>query len=345
MDGYLRLSPRERKTCLEVYRADRFVRRALVLLLLDHQQSYRDIVASAFVSPTLVNAVKRDYAAGGVERVLGQQRWACVVAYWLILVTRWLVGHTPRDFGFFRSRWSCALLALLLWEQHRVRLGPETVRRGLHRLGFVWRRPRPVVGPHDPEYERKIRKIQRLLRSLPGDETAVFQDEVDVHLNPKIGSCWMPCGEQAEVVTPGNNDKVHIAGSLHWRTGTLLLSAPGRQRNAALFVAHLDDLCRRLRGYRIIHVVCDNARFHDCRAVRACLERHAGRIVLHYLPKYAPETNPIERIWWHLHETITRNHRCQSLPELLDEVYAWAQTQPCFFMQTASFRNTYRLAA
>ena len=22
--------------------------------------------------------------------------------------------------------------------------------------------------------------------------TAVFQDEVDIHLNPKIGSCWMP---------------------------------------------------------------------------------------------------------------------------------------------------------
>jgi len=29
-----------------------------------------------------MNAVKRDYAAGGVERVLGQQR-PCVVAYWL----------------------------------------------------------------------------------------------------------------------------------------------------------------------------------------------------------------------------------------------------------------------
>jgi transposase len=28
--------------------------------------------------------------------------------------------------------------------------------------------------------------------------------------------------------------------------------------------------------------------------------------VIHYLPKYAPETNPIERLWWHLHEAIPR---------------------------------------
>jgi len=73
-------------------------------------------------------------------------------------------------------------------------------------------------------------------------------------------------------------------------------------------------------------VICDNARFHDCRAVRQYLAKWAGRIELHYLPKYAPETNPIERVWWHLHETITRNHRCSSINELVAEVYAWAET-------------------
>ncbi len=345
MDGYLRLSARQRKACLAVYRRDRLVRRALVLVLLADGRSYRDICTWAMVSPTLVAAVKHDFAVGGVDRVLEREEPSCRIAYWLILAARLLLGQTPRDFGYFRSRWSCALLALVLWERHGLSLSPETVRRGLHAVGFVWRRPRPIVGPRDPERECKIRRLQRLLRHLPADETVVFQDEVDVHLNPKIGSCWMLVGEQAQVATPGNNQKAHIAGSLHWRTGRLLLSPCGPRRNAELFVAHLNDLCRRLRGYRIIHVICDNARFHDCHAVRACLDGHAGRVVLHYLPKYAPETNPIERIWWHLHETITRNHRCQSLAELLEEVYQWAAVQPTFFDQTAYFRNTYPLAA
>jgi transposase len=345
MDGYLQLSANERKTCFASYRGARTARRALILVFLADGRSYRDIGMATLASPSLVRAVKRDFAAGGLDRVLGREVRPVTVAQWLIVVVRWLLQGTPRDFGFFRARWSCGLLALLLWEQHNLRLSPETIRRGLHRKEFVWRRPRPVVGPRDPEHAAKLRQIRRLLGSLPADETAVFEDEVDVHLNPKIGSCWMPRGQQTEVTTPGNNEKRHLAGSLHWRTGRLLLSAPGRRRNATLFLAHLEDLRCRLRAYRVIHVICDNARFHDCRLVRDYLTQHGNRIILHYLPKYAPETNPIERVWWHLHETITRNHRCRSIDELLHEVYTWADAQETFYLQTASFRDTYAIAA
>ena len=344
MDGILRLSAKERKTCLKTYRAANPGRRALILLLLDQGRSYREITAAMLASPTMIRAVKKDWEAGGVACVLGTQEQPFAVAWWLIVVVRWLLHKTPQDFGFFRTRWSCALLALLLWEQERIRISAETVRRGMRRMEFVWRRPRPVIGLHDPDHNVKLRRIRRLIASLPADETAVFQDEVDINLNPKIGACWMVCGEQAEVVTPGNNEKRYLAGSLHWRTGQLLLSAPSRRRDAELFVAHLNDLRRRLRGYRVIHVVCDNARFHDCRKVQAFLARHPGRIVLHFLPKYAPETNPIERVWWHLHDTLTRNHRCRSIENLLDEVYAWTDQQN-FYLQTASFRKLYRLAA
>jgi transposase len=345
MDGSIRLSAKERKACLKLYRSARAARRALVLLLLADQRSYRQIRTATLASPTLIADVKREFRSGGMARVLQAERRETLVAYWLIVVMRWLLSFTPRDFGFFRSRWSCELLALMLREREQIRLSPETVRRGLHRMEFVWRRPRPIVGPHDPDHDIKLRQLQRFIARLPSDQTVVFQDEVDVHLNPKIGSCWMVRGEQAEVVTPGNNEKRHLAGSLHWRTGRLLLSAPARRRNAALFVAHLDDLRRQLRGYRVIHVVCDNAKFHDCRAVREFLARHPGRIVLHFLPKYAPETNPIERIWWHLHETITRNHRCRTIDELLTQVYEWADVQSNFYRQTISFRTTYKLAA
>jgi putative transposase len=345
MDGHLQLSARERKTCLKTYRGARTARRALVTLLLAEGLSYRQIGAIAFASPTLIRTVKRDFAGGGLDRVLGSETPVTTVTQWLLVVVRWLLRFTPQDFGFFRSRWSCALLAALLWEHKRLRISPETVRRGLHRMEFVWRRPRPVVGPRDSEHEAKQRGIQRLLAHLPRHETAVFQDEVDVHLNPQIGSCWMRRGEQAEVVTPGTNQKCHVAGSLHWRTGRLLLSVPGWQRNAVLFLRHLDDLRERLRCYTKIHVICDNASFHNCRAVDDYLALWGHRIELHYLPRYAPETNPIERVWWHLRETITRNHRCQSLDELLCQTYEWAEANPNFLKQTISFRKIYKLAA
>lgn len=108
-------------------------------------------------------------------------------------------------------------------------------------------------------------------------------------------------------------------------------------RSAALFLRHLEDLRRRLLCYRKIHVICDNAQSHTCRAVQKYLQRWGQRIVLHYLPTYAPDMNPIERIWWHLHEEITRCHRCQDMEELLDLVFAWLQKQERFVVEDALY--------
>jgi transposase len=343
MDGSICLTLQERKVLLRVCRSGdtRLSRRANVLLLLHDGWSYRQVRAALYVSNDLIADSVTRYRRGGLDQVLEDRAASGIAPGWVALVTKWLQRKTPQDFGYFRQRWTCGMLAEVLAWETGIRLSEETVRRAVRRAGFVWRRPRPIVGPTDPLYDEKLGRIRRLLARLPGDETAVFQDEVDVHLNPKIGSCWMLRGQQAEVVTPGNNEKRYVAGSLHWRTGTLLASPPGRQRNAQLFLAHLDDLRHRLRCYRRIHVICDNARFHDCWAVREYLEKWGDRIVLHFLPKYAPETNPIERVWWHLHETITRNHRFQTMDQLLDEVYEWIETEQAFMVET----SLYALAA
>jgi transposase len=335
MDGSILLTATERKTLLRAYRSGppKVMRRAQIIILLSDGWSVRDVRLVTFASFDLIADCVRRFRAGGPAAVAGTDRPAEIMPAWLARVARWLTSATPEDFGYFRRRWSCETLAEVLAWEAGVHKSAETVRRGLHRLGFVWRRPRPVVGPVDPERDEKLRAIRRLLAELPADEVAVFQDEVDVHLNPKVGSCWMPKGRQAEVRTPGNNEKRHLAGSLVWRTGTLIVSPPGRRRNAELFVAHLDDLRRRMRGYRKVHVICDNASFHGSRLVREYLAEWGHRIVLHYLPKYAPETNPIERVWWQLHETLTRNHRCATIDELVADVFAWINTDRCFYSQ------------
>ncbi len=334
MDGSIRLPATERNALLQAYRTGPVAvsRRAHIVLLLDDGLTYREVRQVTYASFDLIREAAGRYRSGGVDAVVGPSRRAAEVpAPWLLRVAHWLLTATPEDFGYFRRRWSCETLAEVLAWETGTRKSAETVRRGLKRLGFVWRRPRPVVGPVDPHYAEKLQGIKDLLTSMADDETAVFQDEVDIHLNPKIGCCWMPRGEQAEVPTPGNNDKRHLAGSLVWRTGTLIISPAGRRRNAELFVAHLDDLRCRLRAYRRIHVICDNAAFHRCRLVQEYLAQWGHRIVLHFLPKYAPQTNPIERVWWQLHETLTRNHCCSTIDKLLQEVYEWINTDRCFY--------------
>jgi len=85
---------------------------------------------------------------------------------------------------------------------------------------------------------------------------------------------------------------------------------------------------RRLRRYRHIH---------DCRLVREFLAKWGHRISLHFLPKYAPQTNSIERVWWHAHEEITSNHRCTTIAELLDLVFDWFGYKKRFQIETSLY--------
>jgi putative transposase len=324
------LSDRERYTLLDYYRRhpDPAVRlRAHIILLLAHGYAWALIAALLFTSTQTIARWQQRFADGRAAGLLGRARGrpGGEAARWAGRAVAWVIRLTPRAFGLYRSRWSCATVALLLWQEHRVRASRETVRRWLRGHELVWRRPRPVLGPQDPRREEILAELRRQMAGTPDDETWVFTDEVDVNLNPPIGPMWMRRGQQAEVVTPGDNEKRYLAGSQHWRTGTVLVTAgdPGQGRNADLFVRHLEDLRHRLRRYRVIHVLCDNARAHNCSKVARYLGEHEGRLVVHYLPKRAPECNPIERVWWHLHDEITRDHRCGTLPELLELVLGW----------------------
>jgi putative transposase len=314
--------------------------RAHIILLLADGLSWSVITAVLFCSSRTVARWQERFRQGRVPALLGHTRGAPVRLgqRWTDLVVEWVERHRPRDFGFIRSRWCCALLALLLQRDYALDVGRETIRRWLHREGLVWRRPRPVLDRTDPQKEAILQELRVLLRDLPEDETVVFQDEVDINLNPDIGCMWMVRGHQAQVVTPGDNDKCYLAGSLHWRTG-VLFTTEGPKRDADLFVRHLHELRRKLRRYRKIHVICDNAKFHwNCWAVWEFVAKYGERVVLHFLPKYAPECNPVERVWWHLREAITRNHSCQDLSELIEQVLGWLTQRKAFPVEDKVYR-------
>ena len=89
-------------------------------------------------------------------------------------------------------------------------------------------------------------------------------------------------------------------------------------------------------------MICDNARFHKIegsRLVRQYMKEHGERIVLHYLPAYSPQDNPIERVWWHLHEQITRNHQCECIDELIKLTMTWLEERGAFKIEGAMYER------
>jgi transposase len=67
---------------------------------------------------------------------------------------RSLLTCSPQELGYPATDWTVPLLQQELEPELGQRPSDDTVRRGLHQLGYVWKRPRYVLAP-DPEREKK----------------------------------------------------------------------------------------------------------------------------------------------------------------------------------------------
>jgi putative transposase len=160
-------------------------------------------------------------------------------------VERLLEEDSPTSHGWLRSRWSCKLIALQLLRECAASASRETLRRALHRLGFRWRRPRPVPPEKDSEehIEQKRARLEDVLQMTEQEAGSFFQDETKLETNPKVGFCWMRKGEQKLLPTPGTNRKVWISGALNFKTGRFHWVSGGR-KDGELFIGLLDKLRR-----------------------------------------------------------------------------------------------------
>lgn len=232
-----------------------------------------------------------------------------------------VVRSNPQDHGWRRPTWTRELLVETMARKTGVRIHVGTMSRALALIQARRGKPRPRVKCpwHPAAKTRRLNKIARLLASLPRNEVALYEDEVDIHLNPKIGLDWMGLGQQKEVMTPGQNEKRYLAGALDVRTGQLHW-VEGETKDAWLFMDLLKALTIVYAHVRVIHVILDNYRIHSSHVIGIALTHFARRVRLHFLPPYCPDDNRIERVWQDLHANVTRNHQCPGMIELMREV-------------------------
>jgi transposase len=232
-----------------------------------------------------------------------------------------ILAGSPQDHGYLRPTWTQELLIRVLAERTGIHVSVTTMSRLLKRHRVRLGRPKPIVGCPWPNARktRRLREIKRLIKNVSRGEVVVYVDEVDIHLNPKIGLDWMLPGQQRTVLTPGQNEKRYLAGALNARTGELTW-VEGERKNSLLFLQLLYRLVTQTyRNARRIHVILDNYGIHDSLQVRLALESLEGRVTFLFLPPYCPDDNPIERIWQDLHANVTRNHKCRTMKELMEQ--------------------------
>ena len=231
-----------------------------------------------------------------------------------------LLGASPRAFGWCRTRWSCASLAIQLQANRGIQASADTIRRWLHEIGWVWKRAKLAAKDDDPHRVSKLARIRWIFEHLGPKQLLLFADELDIHLLPKVGYEWMEKGSQLEVMTPGTNEKNYLAGALDILTGRMLHCVWFR-KTSGLFINLLRviDSTYSARDYTQIFVVVDNYKIHKAKVVEQWFKAHP-RFELVYLPTYCPKANPIERAFGDVHDKCTRNHKRKRLRNLVDDV-------------------------
>jgi transposase len=292
-----------------------------IVLLLALHYSPSEIAAVLLCARSTVYRAARDWQAGDFSRTeVTGERWPPCFPASVRRSLLALLQKTPATYGWCRTRWSCATLALQLQAQRGICVSAETVRRCLHALDWVWKRAKLVAKDSDPERASKLARIRGVYEQLGHREVLLFADELDLHLLPKVGAQWMPKASQVEVMTPGKNERRYLAGALDLRTGRVHHCLWFSKR-AGLFLDLLDLLDQAYPAQRFhrIYIVADNSKIHKAATVQRWLRQHP-RFVLLFLPTYCPRANPIERCFGDLHDKVTRNHRRKRMRNLVADV-------------------------
>ena len=296
-----------------------------LLLLCAAGRTPSEVATVLFCSRSSVYRIVRAYQAGTLhfdeasERAT-QQRQLRLLTPSLKRSVQALLKTTPRAYGWCRTRWSCATLAVEVQVRRGIRVSAETMRHWLHELGWEWKRAKVAAKDDDPQRVEKLARIRLAFEQLRAGMALFFADELDINLLPKVGYQWMPKGEQVEVMTPGTNEKRYLAGALDLTTGTITHCVWYRKQTG-LFLDLLETLDRTHPAPLFSHltVVADNAKIHHAEKVQKWLAAHPRFEVL-YLPTYCPRANPIERAFGDVHDKCTRNHTRKRMWHLVQDV-------------------------
>ena len=298
----------------------RLVKRTLAVVWLLRGRCVSTVSEILLVARSSVYRWAHWFEDEGIQGLLRSRggRTAQTVTEQMLRTLEELLDDTPQRYGYLRTTWSSELLALALQEYHNIEIHASTVRRALHRTEFWWRRARPTLCIGDPKKTEKLQAIQDALDNNDPYTEVLFVDEADIDLNPRIGFAWSRRGHQCAVPTPGKNKKHYVAGALHAHSGRLVWVEHER-KNTRLFIKLLAALHRQYRRARRIVLILDNYIIHKTELVSQWLAIHPTFQLL-FQPVYYPWVNQIERLWKTMHDTVTRNHRCNTLFELCQDI-------------------------
>ena len=186
-------------------------------------------------------------------------------------------------------------IARWVGEQFGVHYSESGMTALLHRLGYVYKKPKLVPGKANRAAQEAHLEDYKKLKENRGEHDPIyFMDAVHPQHNPALAYGWIKRGEERQVPSNTGRRRVNINGVIDLETFAPIVRFD-ETINAASTMALFRQIEQANPQAARISIICDNARYYRSKEVGAYLQ--TSKIELVFLPPYAPNLNLIERFW------------------------------------------------
>ncbi len=215
----------------------------------------------------------------------------------------------PGEVGIALANWNWKVVRQFIEARCGIRLCRSACARYLHRLGFVYKRPKKRLLKADEEKRAAFVEgyAALLAEAARTGATISFADEAHFRAAADLRGKWVLKGRPALVdsTCPRWGEKASYYSAVCLETGETEHRELAGNRSSATSAAFLRQLRANHAGPLV--VIWDNGPAHGGEAVRDYLATPDLALRLVRLPAYSPDFNPDEAIWAWVRAEVTAN--------------------------------------
>lgn len=195
---------------------------------------------------------------------------------------------------------------------YRVSYSVIGITKLLHRLGFVYKKPKLVPAKADVVKQQAfLDEYLKLKSQLEKADQIYFLDATHPQHNTRPSMGWILKGTDKLIKSNTGRDRLNLNGALNAKTHEVVIREDLRI-NSVSTINLLEELLNKHPTGRV-YLIWDNARYYYSKAVQHYLRGHP-RLIPKFLPSYSPNLNLIERLWRLFHQKVTYNQYYETFP-------------------------------
>lgn len=229
--------------------------------------------------------------------------------------------------GWRNNSWTAARVAEVIKSHFGIEFYPPYVRKILkNQLGWTYQKPVQQRGERDDKEIAKWKTIKfGRIRKAASNRNAhlVFVDESGFMLAPLRRRTYAPCGHTPVNKVMDPHARISVISAItfdlqHKRAELIFRLLPD---NVNFNGSTVVDFLHQLKGHSSnrMTIIWDQIPIHSCKAVVRYLVANPD-LIAEQFPPYAPELNPVDRVWAYLKYGRLANYTPADLVELRDTV-------------------------